>query len=93
MIPVKSALSLLLEDLDLTYEIRDDVLLITSRTANAERASIRYKEVQDTGHSLAALFTACVAGVLARLFFGERYYRVRKHSGTQRTDHDLPSYL
>jgi hypothetical protein len=67
-VPLRTSLRLALQQLDLTYRVRDGVLMIYDRESDEEYLlSIGRTAYQTVGHCLLALMAAGIGGVLAPL--------------------------
>ncbi len=85
-VPLKKSLKLLLKQLDLTYRVRDGLLVITATSSTSlisedEDPLIPFRKI---GHCLWALIAAALGGLAGRAFFATREGRVR--AGSDRLD-------
>ncbi len=69
-VPLKRSLHLMLKQLDLSYSIRDGLLMITSE--NSKITPIDLDPFLIVGHCLLALFAAGIGGIVAPLIPGSR---------------------
>lgn len=67
-VPLRTTLRLMLEQLGLTYFVRDGLLTITARTAGADRV----EQFRRIGHCYWALLAGCLGGIAGRYFQATR---------------------
>ena len=74
-VPLKTSLRLCLDQLDLTYRIRDGMLFITSKeSAESEDTPIYQDPFLIAGHCVLALLAAGFGGRRPAVFPGTRHY-------------------